>query len=522
VDAIRQSGADAPLDVLLSGAWQALGVEKSWRDRAQGNSEGARFAARGLDAVVALTETASRFATSHPGVGPEVFISRVLAQDVAEDVIVPEPLTPAVWLGTPSAAAGRQWEVVIVQGLNDGVWPNLKLRGGLLGAPQVAWLSAGMDPANIDKRRVVLDDEIRMATLAASRAVGHLLVCAISSEDVSPSPLWEILADQSPRWVPEKDATMSLRHLVGALRHTLVTGDSEAVDSAVSQLAYLAHHQVPGANPDDWWGLVEPSSNTPLFLDEVVRVSPSRMSVVEQSPLMWFLDTVAPEPLPPVVDVGAIIHRALEDNPWGPVEALGQVVDDQWSQVSFESAWLSQAQRKEAHRQLHALQAYLDERARAGVELVAAEKRFEVMVDGVLISGVMDRVEKDADGMFVVVDLKTGKHKTTAAVADDAQLLAYQVALTSEEIAADQGVTDGNNGGAYLLFVSSGLGGKPFRLAVQPPVTDEGREGFRERISWVADQMAGAQFARGQVESAGNSRAPRHRWHLIGEVCGDD
>jgi hypothetical protein len=53
-------------------------------------------------------------------------------------------------------------------------------------------------------------------------------------------------------------------------------------------------------------------------------------------------------------------------------------------------------------------------------------------------------------------------------------------------------------------------------------VTDEGREGFRERISWVADQMAGAQFARGQVESAGNSRAPRHRWHLIGEVCGDD
>ena len=43
-------------------------------------------------------------------------------------------LEDAVELMTPASAAGREWPVVIVPGLQEGVWPNTRLRGELLGS----------------------------------------------------------------------------------------------------------------------------------------------------------------------------------------------------------------------------------------------------------------------------------------------------------------------------------------------------------------------------------------------------
>lgn len=521
IQAVRRVGADAPVDIVLSTLWGATGVEERWLARCDSGGEGARFATQALDAVVALMETASRFADTHPGVTSDVFISRVLAQDVAEDVLVPEPARPAVWLGTASATAGRQWSVAIMHSVNDGVWPNTRLRGSLLGAPQVAWVARGESPDDIDQRRVVLDDEIRMATLAASRACNQLVVSAISSDDTSPSPLFFLLADGTPQWRPDDGDGGDLRKRVGDLRRQLTTDCASSQTRAVQQLAYLGTRGVVGASPDSWWGVVAPTTTAPLFADDIVRLSPSRVADVEQSPLMWLLDQIAPEPLPPVVDVGAIIHRALEENPWGPREAMAAVVDARWSEVIFDAAWLSEAKRAEAHRQLAALGAYLDDQKNEHVELVASEQRFQINLPGAVITGVMDRLVKDRDGKLLVVDLKTGRHKTEGQVVDDPQLLAYQLAVTTPEVTGDLGVAPAPTGGAYLLYVSSGLRGKPYRIALQPPLDEQGRAQFLQRLEDVREVMARSQFALGEGDSRASGRAPRHRWHLIGQVCGD-
>jgi RecB family exonuclease len=200
---------------------------------------------------------------------------------------------------------------------------------------------------------------------------------------------------------------------------------------------------------------------------------------------------------------------------------MAAVVDARWSEVIFDAAWLSEAKRAEAHRQLAALGAYLDDQKNEQVELVASEQRFHINLPGAVITGVMDRLVKDRDGKLLVVDLKTGRHKTEGQVVDDPQLLAYQLAVTTPEVTGDLGVDPAPTGGAYLLYVSSGLRGKPYRIALQPPLDEQGRAQFLQRLEDVREVMARSQFALGEGDSRASGRAPRHRWHLIGQVCGD-
>jgi superfamily I DNA/RNA helicase len=519
IDAIRQVSG-APVDQFISAAWKAVDVEAQWVERSQAGGDGSRFATRALDAVVALSETVSRFADTHPGVSAGVFIARVLNQDVAEDVLVPEPLTESVWLGTPSGAAGREWDTVIIHGLNDGVWPNTRLRGSLLGAPHVSWLSKGVAPQDIDQRRVVLDDEIRLAALAVSRATTQLVVSAVKADDTGPSPLFDVIAGDSPAWEAGDDSLRDVRSLAGALRRTMVSGGGVEVDAATT-LGYLASVRSPGAHPDEWWGLAPPTTTTPLFADEVVRLSPSKVANVEESPLMWLLDTIAPEPMPPTVDIGSIIHKAFEQNPWGPAEEMSEYVDSRWSDISFDSVWLGEAKRAEAHKHISALDHYLHDQRSEHVELVSSEKKFEISIPGAVVSGSIDRIVRDASGNVLVVDLKTGRYKTDGDVVDDAQLLAYQLALTTPEVAEKVGPGEVTNGGAYLLFVSSGKGGKPYRIAFQAPLDDEGRDVFLERLEAVRQAVAHHQFALGEGGGRNGGGPPKHRWHLIGQVCGD-
>ena len=44
---------------------------------------------------------------------------------------------------TPQAAAGRQWQLVVVAGVQEGVWPDLRLRGSLLGSEHLVDVVSG-------------------------------------------------------------------------------------------------------------------------------------------------------------------------------------------------------------------------------------------------------------------------------------------------------------------------------------------------------------------------------------------
>src|SRR5690606_19342402 len=122
-----------------------------------------------------------------------------------EDTLAPQSIADTVLVTTPSGAVGLENDVVVVAGLQDGVWPNLQLRSTLLAAHEFARLSEGHDAAaaasTAANRTDVLHDELRMFALAVSRARHQVVLSATSNDDENESVFL--------RLGPEVDTTLS-------------------------------------------------------------------------------------------------------------------------------------------------------------------------------------------------------------------------------------------------------------------------------------------------------------------------
>ena len=89
---------------------------------------------------------------------------------------------------TAHAAVGREWTLVAVPGVQEGSWPDLRLRGSLLGVEHLVDTVAGIDPQQVISRTApLLAEERRLLLLAASRTRSTLLVSAVRGEDEQPS-----------------------------------------------------------------------------------------------------------------------------------------------------------------------------------------------------------------------------------------------------------------------------------------------------------------------------------------------
>src|SRR4029450_2862691 len=99
---------------------------------------------RDLDAMVVLFDAAARFVDRLPGARTEVFLDHVLGQDLPADSIAPSAdRGEAVRLLTAHAAKGLEGDVVGMAGVQEGIWPDLRLRGSLLGSERLVDVLAG-------------------------------------------------------------------------------------------------------------------------------------------------------------------------------------------------------------------------------------------------------------------------------------------------------------------------------------------------------------------------------------------
>ncbi|MEO9152139.1 MAG: PD-(D/E)XK nuclease family protein, partial [Lapillicoccus sp.] len=173
---------------VLWAIWEGLDVAGRWRRIAlSGGARGAR-ADRDLDAVVALFGAVAAFVDRLPGAGPERFLDHIRSQDVPGDTLVPRaPEGQSVAVITPASAAGREWPFVVVAGVQEGVWPNLRLRGSLLGSEDLVAVVTGRGTSMRAAQAAVRYDETRLVHVAVSRARERLLVTAVRSEDDQPS-----------------------------------------------------------------------------------------------------------------------------------------------------------------------------------------------------------------------------------------------------------------------------------------------------------------------------------------------
>ncbi|MGL4340782.1 MAG: ATP-dependent helicase [Rhodoglobus sp.] len=485
--------AGETIEELLWGAWQRSGLEKIWHGQALGSGLLAEEANRHLDAVVALFSAAKRFVERTPDMPPAVFLDQWRAADVAEDTLAPRARLDSVAVGTPAAMVGREFDVVIIAGLQENVWPNLRIRGSLLGAHDLSVVLGGGDPSDLDQRLDVLHDELRMFAQAVSRARTEVVVTAVDNDNSLPSAFLRFVPVAEASAVPRHP--LSLRGMVGRLRRELTsTGSAEAA----SGLAKLAAQGVPGAHPSQWYGRADPSTTAPLIdLDDpeaVVPVSPSRMEAFETCPLHWLIDHLSGGSSTVAANMGTIIHSVAETAIDSSAEALFAAVEQRWGELNFEAGWQSEVEKTRARDLTSRLAAYLRDFKASGGTLLSAESSFDLAVGRARLRGTIDRVESFPDGTAVIVDLKTGTHDPTsdAGVADHAQLGAYQLAFASSAIdAVPAGLV---NGGAKLVIVSRGTRAAAYAAPHQLPFSEQQLDEFRSRVLSNAEGMAGRVF----------------------------
>jgi superfamily I DNA/RNA helicase len=521
-----QTAAGASIEELLWLAWERSGLAVPWHDQAVGTGVLAAEANRNLDGVLALFTAAKRFVEREPDSPARVFLERVLDAEVPEDTLSPRPLADAVLVTTPPGTVGEEFEVVAIAGLQDGVWPDLRVRGSLLHPQRLVQIVTGEGDAVLDARRLVLADELRMFALAVSRARTQVILAAASNDDEAASTLFSLAPDGAPALDPNAHP-LSLRGLTSRLRRELTTRGRSAAErnAAASALARLASERVTGADPAQWHGLIEPSTTDPLYaVDEQVPVSPSKLEAFEESPLDWFIDTVSGSQASVAMGLGTIVHWAMETAPGADVEAIWAAIQQRWPELPFESAWLSEQQLRAARTFAVGLADYLADFERDGKRLAAAEPRFELELERAVLRGAIDRVEVGPHGEIVIVDLKTGHTVPRAAdIPSHAQLSAYQLAYQHGSLDESLGAFgEHRGGGAKLLFVRGGVRGKAYRESVQSALSSEQLAEFRARVTAAAERMAQAQFdAPLEISDWGGPNIARKRLQRVPAVSSD-
>lgn len=525
--AVRERAeAGDTIEELLWLVWDRSGLARVWFDASLTAGIAAAEANRNLDGVLSLFSAAKRFVERTPGAPARNFLEAVLDAEVPEDTLSPQARGDAVLVTTPSGVVGLEFEVVVVGALQEGAWPNLRIRGSLLGPQQLVAAVIGLSD-DIDPRVQVRDDELRMFALAVSRARRQVILSAVAGDEDEPSVLFSLVPGGREPIDTAQLAPLSLRKLTGRLRRVAAEPGRSAAErsAAASALARLAEESVPGAHPDDWHGLIEPSTDQPLFADvDKVPVSPSKVEAFEESAVDWFIETVSGSEPSPAMGIGTIVHWAMETATDPSVDAVWSVIEARWSELLFEAPWVSEQQKRAARVLAAGVAEYLADFTRDGKTLVGAESRFTLEIDRAKVSGSIDRVERAPDGGVVIVDLKTGRPVTRAdETARHPQLGAYQLAYAEgvlDEFLDELG--EHRSGGAKLLFVREGVGGKAYREAIQPPLDPEQLEGFRRRIRQAAAGMAAAHFeGKLELDEWSTFRVAEKNLHRVPAVSSD-
>jgi superfamily I DNA/RNA helicase/RecB family exonuclease len=498
--AATRPGATAE-DVLWA-VWNQTGLAGRWAAAALGGGPTAASADRDLDAVVALFDAVARFVDRLPGEGPAGFLEHLHGQQIPADTLTTgAPAGSAVQLMTAHAAKGLEWEVVAVAGVQEGVWPDLRVRGGLLGTQSLIDTIAGRDDSAVLRQNARLAEERRLFYVAISRGRRKLLVTAVAAEDSQPSRFLDDLDPLAARAVGERPIErvprgLDLASLVAELRQVACDVSQAMVrrQGAAHQLARLAAAGVSFADPAAWYGLRLLSDDAALLApDEQVRVSPSKLVEFERCELRWLLKTCgAAGPDAARAGVGSLLHDLAEQavrGDWTDGQLLAEF-DQRWPDLGFGSGWIERREYERTRSLVERLGRWLTEHPRT---LLAVEAPFDVEIGRARLVGRVDRIERDDHGRLVIVDLKTG----TSAVRGDEleghpQLAAYQLAV--EHGAFDE-LTGGErrSGGASLLQLRAYQSGA--REQAQRSLADATDPSWAaSMLVKAADGMAGAVF----------------------------
>ena len=432
----------------------------TWRNTAlRGGNRGAA-ADRDLDAMIQLFDGAQRFTERFPYSQPSAYLDELARESIVGDIITSQGVRPdVVEILTVHSAKGRQWELVAVAGLQEGVWPNLRQRSSLLGSERLVERERHGDLARLELDVIaagaLAEDERRLLHVAITRARQGLIVTAVQREDDEPSAYFEELDKNSGlEEVPitEVPRPLTTSALVATLRQNLA---SESAGVAAGILKTLAEAEINSADPANWTGALAISSTESVVAQGAdVQVSPSGAENFTECGVKWFLEKNGGTNGDSTAQIlGSAIHefaRIKVEEPGISDADLISKLQSSWSLINPTDGWVSTTSLKRAIKMLERFARY---HAASTRTVVGAELNFTIKVGRAEIRGSVDRIEVDADGNFYVIDFKTGKTMIKKEEAkSNLQLACYQLAVALDGF--EKKLSGTTSTGAELVYLA--------------------------------------------------------------------
>ncbi|MGE2728470.1 ATP-dependent helicase [Mycolicibacterium vaccae] len=492
-------------------AWHRSGLQRRWLTAAERGGPGGAQADRDLDAVTALFDVADQYVTRTAGATLRGLIDHVAGLSLPPVRNDDEGRSDTVAVLSAHSALHRDWEFVVIAGLQEGLWPNTAPRGGVLGTQRLVDVIDGIAEVGqreLSSRAPLLAEERRLLVAAMGRARSRILVTAVDSDEAMlPSPFCQELAAVATESQPEPAEPIRAPRmlvasaLVGRLRAVVCAAPDMVTDTeracAAAQLARLAEAGVPGADPASWYGMAPLSTTEPLWDGEghVVTLSPSTLQTLADCPLRWLLERHGGNRGRDVRStLGSLVHALVSESGRSESALLAEL-EKVWDGLPFDAQWYAD---NELARHAEMLQTFLRWRTDTRGELTELATEIEVegqvqAPDGdlpaVRVRGRLDRLERDSAGRLVVVDIKTGKSPVTKDDAENhAQLAMYQLAVAAGLLA------DGDQPGGGRLVYLGKVGKAGATEREQAALTPEAVEQWRAEVAQTAATTQGPEF----------------------------
>lgn len=426
---------------------------------------------RRLDSLTTLADALGRFADRR---GPEArmaeFIDTLLSAEFAPESVRLDAAQDAVSITTAHGSKGNEYELAVVAGCVEGMWPDPRRRGMLL---NLQLLDGPKDHPQL--QREALAEEERLFVLATSRSRRLVLTGqrAGGSERSSsePSRFLQLLVNELP--ATNADLVFpayTADELQIEWRRVLVDQRRAAADR-LAVLWGLA--RLPGTDVRRWWwGRAWTTNDTPVS-GEHRKTSYSRFSAYENCPLQYLYGQVLgldPETTYHMA-YGSLIHGLLEDLEKGDLprdlDALVAEAQRRWRPEAYPPGAVSEFLKRDCRE---ILARYLEFEVANGHSTLEVEKWFEFDVAGWTVRGKVDRIDRVHGNGLRVCDYKTSNsYKTERDVENDLQLSTYFLACKRDESLTSIGEPKI----AELVFLRHEKGNSIRRATMQRPKPDD-------------------------------------------------